>query len=135
VVIRDPNLVPSGQIGVGVGDPEDCPGSLTFAFEEARLRQDSLLAVYACPAPDAAEAATGLAELLESWREKYPGVPVSHQVVPGHPARALIGLSARADLVVMGRHAAHPGPHGPGMVRHAVLSHAHGPVAVVPTAR
>jgi len=135
VVIRDPNPVPSGQVCVGVGDVEDCPGSLTFAFEEASLRQDSLLAVHACPAPDAAAAATMLAELLGSWREKYPGVPVSHQVVPGHPARALVGLSARADLVVLGRHAAHPGPHGPGPVRHAVLSHAHGPVAVVPTAR
>jgi nucleotide-binding universal stress UspA family protein len=135
VVIRDPNPVPSGQVGVGVGYLEDCPGSFTFAFEEASLRQDSVLAVHACPAPDAAEAATRLAELLESWREKYPGVPVSHQVVPGHPARTLVGLSARADLVVMGRHAGHPGPHGPGTVRHAVLSHAHGPVAVVPTAR
>ena len=135
VVIRDPNPVPSRQIGVGVGDLEDCPGSLTFAFEEAGLRQDSLLAVHACPAPDAAEAAARLAELLESWRGKYPGVPVSYQVVPGHPARALIGLSVRADLVVMGRHAGHPGPHGPGRVRHPVLSHAHGPVAVVPTAR
>jgi len=135
VVIRDPNPVPSGQIGVGVGDLEDCPGSLTFAFEEASLRQDSLLAVHACPAPDAAEATTRLAELLEGWQEKYPGVPVSLQVVPGHPARALAGLSARADLVVIGRHAAHPGPHGPGPVRHAVLSHAHGPIAIVPTAR
>jgi nucleotide-binding universal stress UspA family protein len=135
VVIRDPNPIPSGQVGVGVGYLEDCPGSFTFAFEEASLRQDSVLAVHACPVPDAAEAATRLAELLESWREKYPGVPVSHQVVPGHPARTLVGLSARADLVVMGRHAGHPGPHGPGTVRHAVLSHAHGPVAVVPTAR
>jgi len=135
VVIRDPNPVPSAQVGVGVGNLEDCPGSLTFAFEEAELHKASLLAVHACPAPDAAEAATELAELLGSWREKYPGVPVSHQVVPGHPAQALIGLSVRADLVVMGRHASHPGPHGPGRVRHAVLSHAHGPVAVVPTGR
>ena len=52
----------------------------------------------------------------------------------GHPARALIGLSARADLVVIGRHAKHPGLPGPGSVRHAVLSHAHGPVATVPSA-
>jgi nucleotide-binding universal stress UspA family protein len=122
VVIRDPNPVPSGQVGVGVGSLDDCSGPLTFAFEEASLRQDSLLAVHACSAPDVAEAAVRLAELLESWREKYPGVPVSHQVVPGHPARALVGLSARTDLVVIGRHAAHPGPHGPGPVRHAVLS-------------
>jgi len=46
--------------------------------------------------------------------------------------RALVGLSARADLVVIGRHAKHPGPQGPGSVRHAVLSHALGPVVVVP---
>jgi hypothetical protein len=38
---------------------------------------------------------------------KHPAVPVSDQVVPGRPARALV----------------------------RVLSHAHGPVAVVPTAR
>jgi hypothetical protein len=50
--------------------------------------------------------------------------------VPGRPARILVGLSARAGLVVIGRHA---GLQGPGSVRHAVLSHAHGPVAIVPS--
>ncbi|HET9974598.1 MAG TPA: hypothetical protein VFQ68_40645 [Streptosporangiaceae bacterium] len=44
---------------------------------------------------------------------------------------ALIGLSARADLVVIGRHSGH---QGPGSVRHAVLNHAHGPVVTVPSA-
>jgi nucleotide-binding universal stress UspA family protein len=51
--------------------------------------------------------------------------------VHGHPGRALVGLSARADLVVVGRHSDH---QGPGSVRHAVLNHAHGPVAIVPSA-
>ena len=99
-----------------------------------------MLAIHARPgaapeSPPTATAGARLAELLESWTNKYPGVPVSQQIVPGHPARALIGLSARADLVVMGRHGGHPGPHGPGPVRHAVLSHAHGPIAVVPSGR
>jgi nucleotide-binding universal stress UspA family protein len=49
----------------------------------------------------------------------------------GHPGRALIGLSTRADLVVIGRHAGHL--QGPGSVRHAVLNHAHGPVVIVPS--
>jgi nucleotide-binding universal stress UspA family protein len=39
----------------------------------------------------------------------------------------------RADLVVVGRHAKHPGLPGAGSVRHAVLSHAHGPIGVVPS--
>jgi len=53
--------------------------------------------------------------------------------VHGHPGRALAGLSVRADLVVIGRHASHPGLRGPGSVRHAVLNHAHGPIAIVPS--
>ena len=57
-------------------------------------------------------------------------VPVSQDLVHGHPGRALAGLSARADLVVLGRRSAH---HGPGSVMHAVLSHAHGPVVTVPS--
>ena len=55
---------------------------------------------------------------------------VTHEVVHGHPGRALVGLSARADLVVIGRRAGTPGP---GSVRHALLNHAHGPVAIVPS--
>ena len=79
-----------------------------------------------------ADAARQLAELLDTWRNKYPDVPVSQDVVQGHTGQALVGLSAQADLVVIGRHAKHPVP-GPGSVRHAVLNHALGPVAVVPS--
>jgi nucleotide-binding universal stress UspA family protein len=137
VVVRDQPPVASGLVGVGVRDLDDCAESLAFAFEEASLRRGSVLAVHVWPGPGpvAAEVAGQLAGLLESWREKYPGVPVSQEVVPGYPARVLIGLSARADLVVMGGQGEHPGPHGPGPVRHDVLSHAHGPIAVVPSGR
>jgi hypothetical protein len=44
-------------------------------------------------------------------------------------------LSARVGLVVIGRHAGHSGVPGPGTVRHAILSHAHGPVAVIPSGK
>jgi nucleotide-binding universal stress UspA family protein len=151
VVVRDDTGAVRGLVGVGIGDLDNCAGSLAFAFEEASLRRASLMAIHAwhmpepyvsrggtvsrLPDPHAveAEAARQLARLLDQWRDKYPGVPVGQDVVQGHPARALAGLSARADLVVIGRHAKHPGLQGPGTVRHALLNHAHGTVAVVPS--
>ena len=81
--------------------------------------------------PAETETAKRLEQLLDEWRAKYPDVPVSQDLVHGHPSRALVGLSARADLVVVGRRSAH---HGPASVMHAVLSHAHGPVVTVPSA-
>jgi nucleotide-binding universal stress UspA family protein len=151
VVVRDETAATHRQVGIGIGDLDHCADSLTFAFEEAGLRQATLLAIHAWHAPQADisragdtftvagphdlrdEAARQLEALLNEWRAKYPDVPVSQDVVHGHPGRALVGLSARADLVVIGRHAKHPGLQGPGSVRHAVLNHAHGPVAVVPS--
>ena len=62
----------------------------------------------------AADAGRHLTALLDEWRAKYPDVPVGQEVVHGHPGRALVGLSARADLVVVGRHAKHPGLPGAG---------------------
>ena len=149
MVVRDEAPEPYGLVGVGVRDLDNCGDSLTFAFEQASLRRASVLALHAWHMPQtdisragqmsaapeqqavAADAAKHLDALLEEWRVKYPDVPASQEVVPGHPARALIGLSARADLVVIGRHSGH---QGPGSVRHAVLNHAHGPVAIVPSA-
>ena len=81
----------------------------------------------------AAAAGRQLTLLMDTWQEKYPDVPVSRDVVHGHPGRALAALSARADLVILGRRAAHHGLRGTGSVRNAVLNHAHGPVAIVPS--
>ena len=64
------------------------------------------------------------------------GHEASAEVVHAHPGRVLAGASARADLVVLGRHErrGHDAGHGRGVgsVTHAVLSHAHGPVVSVP---
>jgi len=138
VVVRDVPPSPHQHVGVGLGDVDRSAGTLTFAFEEAALRNASLTIMHAWEGPSPhevdEETARQLGAFLESWRSKYPDVTVTQDVVHGHPARALVGLSARADLVVIGRHTGHPdrpGP-GPGAVRHAVLNHAHGPVVVVP---
>ena len=151
VVVRDATTATHRQVGIGLGDLDHCSDALTFAFEEASLRKASLLAIHAWHAPQTdisrageeftaadphtleAEGARQLEGLLNDWREKYPDVPVSHDVAHGHPGRALVGLSARADLVVIGKHAHPTGRQGPGSVRHALLNHAHGPVAVVPS--
>ena len=148
VVVRDETAAVHRLVGVGIGDLDSCAASLTFAFEEAALRQASLMAIHAWHIPQTgisragapspvpgwhtlqAEAARQLAGLLDTWRARYPGVAVSQDVTHGHPGRALADLSARADLVVLGRHPAMPGP---GSVRHAVLNHAHGPIAIVPS--
>jgi nucleotide-binding universal stress UspA family protein len=150
VVVRGEAAAVHRLVGVGVGDLEDCAGALTFAFEQAALHQARLVAIHAWHAPQAsitwagdrfppaglhvaaAGAARQLTLLMDQWRAKYPDVPVSTDVVHGHPGRTLAGLSARADLVVIGRHASHPARPGPGCVLHAVLNHAHGPIAVVP---
>jgi len=147
VVVREAPESARRQVGIGIGDLEN-DASLTFAFEEAALRKASLIAVHSWHLPESdisragpiftepesyvAQTETGkrLEQLLDSWRAKYPDVPVSLDLVHGHPGRALAGLSARADLVVLGRRSAH---HGPASVMHAVLNHAHGPVVTVPS--
>ena len=154
VVVREESMAVHREIAVGIRDPEDTGEALAFAFEEAALRHADLVAVHtwywfpaalhrpaagkelrpADPERIAAEAASSLAAALSGWREKYPGVRVRHDITHGHPARVLASYSARADLVVLGRHG-HPADSGPGIgsIQHAVLDHAHGPVAVVPS--
>jgi len=44
----------------------------------------------------------------------------------------LASYTARADLVVIGRHGGHDTGPAIGAVQHAVLNHAHGPVAIIP---
>ena len=102
------------------------------------------------PVQITAEAVRTLTAALDEWRDKYPGVRVRPDVIRGHPGRVLASYSARADLVVLGRHsgcwrpggAGDPavlsvlgGAGGPGVgsILYAVLDHAHGPVAIVPT--
>jgi hypothetical protein len=66
--------------------------------------------------------------MLSAWQEKYPTVKAIPDVVHAHPARVLASLSARADLTVTGKRTA----PSLGSIRNVVLSHAYGPVAIVP---
>jgi len=146
VVVREETASAHRQVGVGIGDPARSADALAFAFEEAALRKASLIAVHAEDLPYGQlgsalwalatpgrpaveeEAVRQLSAVLADWRKKYPDVEVSPDFVRAHPGRTLVGLSARADLVVIGRHTT-----GAGAVRHAVLNHAHGPVVIIPS--
>ena len=145
VVVREETMAVHREIVAGVRDldPPGPSAALDFAFREAALHKARLVAVHAwywsvpasrldAPEPPA-DAARQLARALAGYQADYPEVEVRQDVVNAHPGRVLAGASARADLVVLGRHE-HPAEEGRGVssVTHAVLSHAHGPVAVVP---
>ncbi|WP_327134461.1 universal stress protein [Streptomyces sp. NBC_01343] len=86
-------------------------------------------------APGAAGAGTArdLTQVIEQWRYAYPGLRVTGEIRPGHPARRLVEASHTAGLLVMGRRnrKSRLGPHTGGVTR-AVLHHCRTPVAVIP---
>jgi nucleotide-binding universal stress UspA family protein len=148
VVVRQDTTVSHGQIAVGVRDQDTSGAALAFAFEEATRRKASLLAVHAwfhpvlrrgaqasrlvTSAQMSAKAAEELGSVLHWYRERYPEVPVTGECVHAHPGHALADVSVRADLVVIGRHGGEAPSPGVGTVTHALLNHAHSPVACVP---
>lgn len=155
VVVRppDPKVAPgpeAGRVVVGVDGSPLSEAALAFAFEQASWRGVGLTAVIAWDIPylnvpgrviamppdvlqaehDTAEAV--LAESLAGWQEKFPDVDIKTRVASGQPGHALITASAGALLLVVGSR----GRGGFqsllfGSVSHAVLHHAHGPVAVI----
>ncbi|MFI9743333.1 universal stress protein [Streptomyces sp. NPDC052494] len=72
-------------------------------------------------------------ERLGPFAKRWPDVRLVPSVVPGDAAGRLVEGSRDAGLVVVGRHHRHRiGSLLIGSVAHAVLHHAHCPVAVVP---
>jgi nucleotide-binding universal stress UspA family protein len=145
VVVREETASLHREVIVGIRDPESTSQALAFAFEEAALRNADLVAVpvrvgvggaagQADPAEISAEAVSQLTRILTRWQDKYPDVRVRQDVVNGHPAWVLSSYSARADLVVLGRHGSPGGTvHDMRSIQHSVLNHARGPIAVVPS--
>lgn len=82
----------------------------------------------------APEQARLLAESLAGWQEKHPDMPIRRVVLRGHAGRTLTEASKGARLLVVGSRGL--GSFRGlllGSVSHAVLHHAHCPVAVVRT--
>jgi nucleotide-binding universal stress UspA family protein len=146
-VLPDAALVRADRarpVVVGVdGSPASEP-ALAFAFAAADAWSAPLVAVHAWVEHlEEADALAGLAELeeqerellaerLAGWTVKYPGVPVTGELVHGPPARALVARSVNARLVVVGSVGrGRVGRALLGSTGRALLHHAHTPVAVV----
>ncbi|MFI1731135.1 universal stress protein [Streptomyces acidicola] len=148
VVVRGTEQPPRGVVVVGVRDEGD-DEVVRFAGETARRRKVSLrlLSTWTylqyvgsmMPLADVVRVAleteaAASTRMLASVQEKFPDLEVTEEVVRvPSPAGELVAASLRADLVVLGARtpAHHIGP-ALGRVTHAVLQHAHCPVAVVP---
>lgn len=143
---------PGGPVVVGIDGSPDSTHTVEAAFAEAARRDAELLAVHSWTRPaghahgehhdhkhDAATVAAEEGRLLEESladvRKNYPDLRVGEHLVRSRPAKVLLELSRRAQLVVVGARG-RGGFTGLllGSVSHQVLHHSACPVLVVPRA-
>ncbi|MFI8438258.1 universal stress protein [Streptomyces sp. NPDC079020] len=148
-VIAHPQEHPGDrEMVVGVDIHQPCDALLAFAFEEASRRSCTLRALHSWPLPPLVgygaaydprvhaqlemSAKAGLDEMLEPWRERFPGVQVAARVLCGRAAWQLVEAGSDAELVIVGRRIRHSSVGTRiGPIAHAVLHHARAPVAVI----
>ena len=135
----------AGRIVVGTDGSPLSEHAVALAFEEAELSGAGLTALRTWLAPDIdvdalppheweqaeKDEQARLTESLAVWRSRFPGVDVIEKALRGDPAATLVEESAGAQLLTVGSHGR--GGFGGmvlGSVSHAVLHHAHCPVAV-----
>ncbi|GAA0448411.1 universal stress protein [Streptomyces olivaceiscleroticus] len=138
------------RVVLGVGERMASAAPVTFALEEATLRDCTVEAVHAwrCAGTEVPgqcgaygeyraehERRTKVLfdEVLNKPVAAFPQVTVERRAVEGAPGTVLVAASHTADMVVVGAHRRH-GHTGLqlGLVNHTVLHHAQCPVAVVP---
>ncbi|MFA1542682.1 universal stress protein [Actinomadura monticuli] len=146
VLVRGEPKAERAEIAVGVGLGDDS-AALEYAFRAAAARNAGLRVVHAWPFPEALDEPGAGADLRRieeraRWRvieahapirKRFPGVDVAEDIVQDNPAAALVAASRDVDLVIAGTRP-HTGLTAPRShaVTHALIHHAHCPVAVVP---
>ncbi|MFF5187330.1 universal stress protein [Streptomyces sp. NPDC000345] len=144
VVVPEPEHITQepAYFVVGVDGSAHAAAAVDLAFEEAALRGAALRALYVWHPPllgvldeDAAvrECRRVLSETVAGRTATHPDVELHHEVVRGHPVRALTEASEHALGLVVGTRG-HGGFTGMllGSVSQGVLHHAHCPVITVP---
>lgn len=150
-IVRGRMNIHGGPVVVGADGSEPSHEAVAIAFEEAAARHVGLVAVrvyapatplwsaYTVPYVEDREERRlaehgALLEELSPWTEKYPGLPVEANLVDGNPAEVLVGLSTKAQLVVLGSRG-RGGFAGVlfGSVGLQVVHHADCPVLVTPS--
>ncbi|MGC5022997.1 universal stress protein [Micromonospora sp. DT47] len=144
VVVREDQAGAAGPVLAGFDGSDSSLVALGFAVERAAQREVPLRVVRVFEPPaerwrpadyDAEETGTQLrAEVdkaLSQWRETFPDIPVTVDVMPGNPAATLVEASRDAQLVVVGSRG-RGGLRGMllGSVGQQLIQHAHCPVAV-----
>lgn len=140
VVVRGawrPANRPPGPVVLGADGSPAGQDAITFAFEEAALRDVPLVTV--CALTDASGVLGGSHQLEEDFdhlvaieAKEHPEVSVARQVLPGTPRAALLAAAAGAQLLVVGaRGRGGFAEMSLGSIAQAVLHYAPGPVAVV----
>jgi nucleotide-binding universal stress UspA family protein len=153
VVVRaregEPAPPAEGPVVVGVDGSSLSDRAVAYAFEEASLREASLVAVHAWAdleyenpvhrartlvegGPQEVDEERLLAERLAGWQEKYPDVPVERVIARDKPRHELLQRSVTAQLVVVGSRG-RGGFRGLllGSTSQALLHHAECPVMIV----
>jgi nucleotide-binding universal stress UspA family protein len=140
VVVRGawrPANRPPGPVVVGADGSPAARAAVTFAFEEAALRDVPLVAV--CALADAVGRLGGSRQLEEDFEhlvacesKEHPEVSAVRQVLSGTPRAALLAASADAQMLVLGaRGRGGLGNMSLGSVAQTLLQHASCPVGVV----
>jgi len=140
VVVRGqwrPVNQPPGPVVAGIDGSPQSQDALTFAFEEAALRDVPLVAVCALTdAPGRIGGALRMEEdfgrLMTSREKEHPEITVLRQVTFGTPRSALLTAAAEAQILVVGARGL-GGLEGMslGSVGAALVHHSPCPVAVV----
>lgn len=149
VVYRPGNMeAPTTGVLVGADSSPESLEVLEFAFRQASLRRLQLTVLhcyqdipaaaygsYVMPAvvTDVESERLGLAESMAGFAEKYPDVHVHTEMTDDAPHEAMVRLSERMNLLVIGSHqAGRVSQMLFGMVSVSVVEHANCPVAILP---